>query len=316
MHSIGTWWLWLGFLLFILAVLAIDIILLNGKKTRAVSSRQALFWTFTWFTCAMLFAIGLGWYLKMTDAMLAQQKALEFLTGYVIEESLSVDNMFVFIMIFNYFVVPKALQRRVLLYGVLGAMVMRFIMIYLGVWVVRELHWILYLFGAFLIFSGIKMFLVEVDQQNLANNALLIWLRRHIRITDQFHGEKFFIKSNFLWYATPLFLALIFIEVSDVIFALDSIPAIFAITNDPFIIFTSNIFAILGLRALYFLLVNMAARFYLLKYAVALIIVFVGTKMLIEHWVQISTLFTLCVVVSVLAGTVILSFLMHKKDEA
>lgn len=312
MHSIGTWWLWLGFVIFILVVLTIDMFLLGRRKSHHVSVREALTWTVIWFSCAMLFSVFLWWYLSVTsNTAQASQKVLEFLTGYIIEESLSVDNMFVFLMIFNYFSVPQTLQRRVLSYGVIGAIVMRLVMILLGTWLISQLHWVLYLFGLFILITGIKMLFMR-ERNDLSNNFVLNWLHRHLRVTKTFHDEHFFIKQNLLWYATPLFLVLVLVEIGDLVFALDSIPAIFAITNDPFIIFTSNVFAILGLRALYFLLANMAVRFYLLKYGIAIILIFVGAKMLMQPWIAISTPIALTGVICILSTTVILSLLTRK----
>lgn len=313
MHSIGTFWLWAGFFCFVISMLAIDMFLLGRQGQHRVSTREALSWTTVWFLCACVFGFLLWRYLHITTTPeFATQKALEFFTGYLIEESLSVDNMFVFIMIFHYFSVPKEYQRKILLYGVIGAIVLRLIMILLGTWLVMKLNWILYLFGAFIVFTGIKMFFVSQDEKELSDNFLLNWLRRHIRMTDRYHGEAFVIKHNSLWYATPMLMVLIMIEFSDLIFALDSIPAIFAITQDPFIIFTSNIFAILGLRALYFLLANMASRFHLLKYGIALILIFIGIKMLISHWFPIPILVALSIVITVLATSIILSLLKKK----
>lgn len=308
MHTIGTRWLWIGFFVFVIAVLAIDLFILDGKRSHRVSMREALSWSMVWFCCAMIFNGVLWWYLQQTAGpLVAQQKTLEFFTGYLIEESLSVDNMFAFILIFNYFAIPAELQRRVLLYGLLGAVIMRLLLILSGTWLVSQFHWVLYLFGIFLMITGGKMLLVKDNEASLDDNKLLKWLRSHIRMTSSLHGEMFFMKKNKLWYATPLFLVLVLIELSDVVFALDSIPAIFAITHDPFIVFTSNIFAILGLRALYFLLSNMAARFHLLRYGVGMVIVFIGVKMLIEPWIKIPITISLSVVVVVLATTVLLS---------
>jgi tellurite resistance protein TerC len=315
-HTIGTWWMWVGFFVFVLTVLAIDAFFLGRKKSHRVSNREALFWTLTWISCAFIFNALLWWYLAHYETIeLANQKALEFLTGYLIEESLSVDNMFIFIMIFGYFAVREEHQRRVLLYGVLGAIVMRFVMILFGTWLVSELHWILYVFGAFLVLTGLKMLFFANEDTDLEDNFLLNWIRKHIRVTNTFHDEKFFIQQKGLWYATPLFLVLVMIEVSDLIFALDSIPAIFAVTNDPFIVFTSNIFAILGLRALYFLLAHMASRFHLLKYGIALMLSFIGAKMLIAHWVQIPILIALSVVVAILGTTVVLSLIIQPRKK-
>lgn len=289
MHSIGTPSMWLGFLIFVLAVICIDIFLLGRNPSHKVSIKEALSWVLVWFSCAVIFALLL--------CMISKQRALEFFTGYMIEESLAIDNMFVFLMIFNYFHVPAEYQRRVLLYGVLSAIGLRFLMIIGGTWLVREFHWILYIFGAFLIFTGIKLFSKHTHKVDLGENPIVIWLRRHLRVTEQFHAENFFVKQRNKWYVTPLFLVLILIEISDIVFALDSIPAIFAVTNDAFVIFTSNVFAILGLRALYFLLANMADRFSNLKYGVAFILVFIGTKMIIAPWIDIPIVLTLSIIV-------------------
>lgn len=314
MYSTGKWWMWLGFLVFVVIVIAIDLFLLGRKKDHKVTMREALAWMGVWFSFAMLFNALLWWYLaKHHGVLFANQKALEFFSGYLIEQSLSTDNMFAFIMIFNYFAIPAKYQHRVLIYGVLSAIVLRLIVILGGTWLVSELHWILYLFGIFLVFTGIKMLMPAKEEINLEENPLLIWLRKHIRVTDKLRQEHFFIKINKLWYATPLFLVLVLIEVSDLVFALDSIPAIFAITNDAFIIFTSNIFAILGLRALYFLLSNMAERFHLLRYGIAIMLTFIGVKMLIADWVKIPMLLALAVLVAILGTTILLSILCRPR---
>jgi len=215
--------------------------------------------------------------------------------------------MFVFVMIFGYFAVPPELQRRVLLYGVLGAIIMRAGMILAGVWLVREFAWILYVFGAFLIVTGIKMLVFAEQQPDLEKNPLLRWLRSHMRITPTFHGEKFFVRIDGVRWATPMFLVLMMIEASDLVFAVDSIPAIFAVTTDPFIVFTSNIFAIMGLRALYFLLADMAERFHLLKYGLALVLVFIGGKMLVAPWFHMPVQWSLAIVGSVILVSILLS---------
>jgi tellurite resistance protein TerC len=242
----------------------------------------------------------------------AQRKTLEFLAGYLIEQSLSIDNMFVFVMIFGYFAVPPELQRRVLLYGVLGAIVMRAGMILAGVWLVQEFAWLLYVFGAFLVITGIKMLIFADQQPDLEKNPLLRWLRSHLRITDGFHGERFFVRQNGLLWATPMFLVLVLIETSDLVFAVDSIPAIFAVTTDPFIVFTSNIFAIMGLRALYFLLADMAERFHLLKYGLAIVLVFIGSKMLLAPWWHMPIQWSLGIVGSIILIAVLLSLRLSK----
>ncbi len=306
--SIGTWWMWLGFAVFVLAMLAVDMFVLGGKGAHKVSVREALGWSLVWVTLAFAFNALLWWHLDGTlGREVANEKALEFFTGYLIEKSLSVDNIFVFLMIFGYFVVPPEYQRRVLLYGVLGAIVMRAVMILAGVWLITAFHWVLYLFGAFLAGTGIKMFLFAEHKPDLEKNPVLRWMRGHLKITTGFEGERFFVLREGVRYATPLFLVLVLVEASDLVFALDSIPAIFAVTEDPFIVFTSNIFAILGLRALYFLLADVADRFHLLKYGLALVLIFVGTKMLIVDWFKIPVGIALGVVAAIIATSVILS---------
>ncbi|MDP3085726.1 MAG: TerC family protein [Rubrivivax sp.] len=300
--------MWAGFITFVLAMLALDLFVLGGNKAHRVSVKEAGSWVAAWVSLAIAFGILLWWYLDATAGReMANRKALEFFTGYLIEQSLSVDNMFVFVMIFTYFAVPPELQRRVLLYGVLGAIVMRAGMILAGVWLVSEFAWILYVFGAFLVLTGVKMLIFAEHKPDLEKNPLLRWLRGHMRITPVFHGEKFFVRINGLRYATPMFLVLVMIDNSDQLFADDSIPAIYAITTDPFIVFTSNIFAIMGLRALYFLLADMAERFHLLKYGLAIVLVFIGTKMLVMPWFHMPVQWSLAIVGSIILISVILS---------
>ncbi len=313
MHSIQEPVLWISFIALVAIVISIDLFVSRGVKIQQVTIRQSVCWTFIWIACALLFNLGLWRYLLHTQPIeFANQKALEFLTGFLIEESLSFDNMFVFLMIFKAFSVPYDYQRRVLFFGVAGAIVMRFLMIYLGTWLVREFFWILYVFGLSLIFIGIKMFIKQEEEKDIRGSRIYQWLRSRIRFTEIYHQENFFVRVNALWYATPLLLVLILIEVSDLIFAFDSIPAIFAITLDPFIVFTSNIFAILGLRAIYFLLANLAKQFDLLKYGVALVLIFIGGKMVLEPLVHIPVLLALGIVSSILATTILLSFI--KRD--
>ena len=284
-ETFATGPIWAGFMAFVLVMLALDLFVFGGRKAHRVSVKEALAWVIAWVSLALLFAGLLWWYLNDTlGAEVAQQKTLEFLAGYLIEQSLSVDNMFVFVMIFGYFAVPPELQRRVLLYGVLGAIVMRAGMILGGVWLVTQFAWLLYVFGAFLVITGIKMLVFAEHEPDLEKNPLLRWLRGHMRVTQEFHGESFFVRRNGVIWATPMFLVLALVEASDLVFAVDSIPAIFAVTTDPFIVFTSNIFAIMGLRALYFLLADMADRFHLLKYGLAIVLVFIGGKMLAAPW--------------------------------
>ena len=307
-ESFATGPMWAGFIAFVLAMLALDLFVLGGNKAHRVSVKEAASWVVAWVALAVTFGALLWWYLDGTAGReIANRKALEFLTGYLIEQSLSVDNMFVFVMIFTYFAVPPELQRRVLLFGVLGAIVMRAAMILAGVWLVSEFSWVLYLFGLFLLVTGIKMLIMAEQKPDLEKNPFLRWLRGHMRITPGFHGEAFFVRINGLRYATPMFLVLMMIEASDLVFAVDSIPAIFAVTTDPFIVFTSNIFAIMGLRALYFLLADMAERFHLLKYGLAIVLVFIGGKMLLVPWFHIPVQWSLLIVGSIILISVILS---------
>jgi len=299
---IGEPWMWAAFIGFVLIMLAVDLFLVGGNQAHRVGFREAAAWSFVWFTLAMLFNLGLWWYLKGAYGIgVADIKAMEFLTGYLIEKSLAVDNIFIFLMIFTFFAVPAEIQRRVLIYGVLGAIVLRAIMIVAGAWLVQEFHWILYLFGAFLVVTGIKMLVFAETTPDLGKNPLLNWVKRRLRLTPDYRGEKFWVRENGVRVFTPLFLVLVMIELSDLIFAVDSIPAIFAITTDPFIVFTSNIFAILGLRAMYFILAGMADRFHLLKYGLAMVLVFVGSKMLIVDFYKIPVGLSLGIVGIIIA---------------
>ena len=312
-ETFATGPMWAGFILFVLAMLALDLFVFGGRSAHRVSVKEALAWVLVWVSLAMVFAALLWWYLNGTQgAEVAQRKTLEFLAGYLIEQSLSVDNMFVFVMIFSYFAVPPELQRRVLLYGVLGAIVMRAGMILAGVWLVSEFAWILYVFGAFLLITGVKMLIFADQEPDLEKNPLLRWLRNHQRITASFHAEKFFVRQNGVLWATPMFLVLVLIEASDLVFAVDSIPAIFAVTTDPFIVFTSNIFAIMGLRALYFLLADMADRFHLLKYGLAIVLVFIGGKMLAMPWFHLPIQWSLAIVGSIILVSVALSLVLSR----
>ncbi|MEQ1597898.1 MAG: TerC family protein [Methylotenera sp.] len=314
LESIASWWMWAGFGVFVVAMLAIDMLLLGRKGSHKVGAKEALVWSLVWFAMALLFGAGLwAWLDYNVGREVANTKAMEYLTGYLLEKSLAMDNIFVFVMIFTYFAVPLEFQKRVLLYGVLGAIILRALMILLGAWLISQFHWVLYIFGAFLLVTGIKMFIFANQESSLANNPILKWLKNHMRITDEYHGEKFWVIKNGVRWFTPMFLVLVLIEFSDVIFAMDSIPAIFAITSDPFIVFTSNIFAILGLRALYFLLADMTERFHLLKYGLAVVLVFVGSKMLIVDWFKIPVAISLAVVVTLLGTSILLSLMSTRK---
>lgn len=317
LQTIATWWMWAGFGVFVIAMLAVDLFLLGKKGAHKVGAKEALTWSLIWFAMALLFGAGLwAWLDHSVGRAVADVKVMEYLTGYLLEKTLAMDNIFVFVMIFSYFAVPLQYQKRVLIYGVLGAIILRAIMIGLGAWLISQFHWVLYLFGAFLLVTGIKMLIFADHEPNLAKNPLLKWLKNHIRVTDDYHGDKFWIYKNGVRWFTPMFLVLVLIEFSDVIFAMDSIPAIFAITSDPFIVFTSNIFAILGLRALYFLLADMANRFHLLKYGLAIVLVFVGVKMLIVDWYKVPVAISLAVVITLLATSVLLSLVSTRKQKS
>lgn len=315
MELLGTWWMWSGFAVIVIALLLVDLLLVGGGKQHKVSLKEAAIWSMVWIGVALAFNGAIWWYLDaQAGRELANQKALEFFTGYLIEKALAVDNVFVWLMLFGYFAVPAELQRRVLLYGVLGAILMRTGMIFGGSWLISQFHWVLYLFGAFLVLTGGKMLWMADKEPDLANNPLLKWLRRHLKVTEHLEEEKFFVIKQGVRYATPLFLVLILVEISDVIFAVDSIPAIFAITTDPFIVLTSNIFAIMGLRAMYFLLADFADRFVLLKYGLALILLFIGTKMLLIDIYKIPIAVSLGVVAVILIGSMLLSLRYSRKS--
>lgn len=308
LQTVGEPWMLGVFFIVVLIMICVDMFMLGRKGDSKVSTKEALIWSAIWITIAMLFNLWLYFYLgSKYGEEVATQKSLEFLTGYVLEKSLAVDNLFVFIMLFTYFKVPEIYQKRVLVYGIFGALILRSIMIVVGATLVSEFHWILYIFGAFLLFSGIKMFKAGEDSGDIENNFIIKFLRKNFKITDNYHGEKFFVKIDGKTWITPLFVVLIFIEFTDLIFAVDSIPAIFAVTTDPFIVYTSNIFAILGLRALYFILVDMADRFELLKYGLAIILMFIGVKLLIMEFFKIPILLSLGFVIGVLAISIIAS---------
>ena len=315
METIGTWWMWSGFFAFVLAMVAADLYLLGGGERHRVSFREASLWSVFWVGISLGFAGLLWWYLAETASVeLANQKATEFVTGYLIEKSLAVDNVFVWLMLFSYFAIPADCQRRVLLYGVLGAIVLRTAMILLGALLIARFHWVLYLFGAFLLFTGIKMLVFAEAEGSLDKNPALRWMRRHLPLSEALHGEAFTIVEQGKRLFTPLFVVLVLVEISDVIFAVDSIPAIFAITTDPFVVLTSNIFAILGLRAMYFMLAGFADRFSLLKYALALVLVFIGVKMLIVEWVKIPIAYSLGSVAAIIACGILAS-LWHSRGK-
>ncbi|APY60625.1 TerC family protein [Salmonella enterica] len=317
MNTVGTPLLWGGFAVVVVIMLSIDLLLQGRRGAHAMSMKQAAGWSILWVTLSLLFNAAFWWYLAETQGReVADPQALAFLTGYLIEKSLAVDNVFVWLMLFSYFSIPPALQRRVLVYGVLGAIVLRTIMIFAGTWLITQFEWLLYVFGAFLLFTGVKMALAKEDESGIGEKPMVRWLRGHLRMTDTIENEHFFVRKNGLLYATPLLLVLIMVELSDVIFAVDSIPAIFAVTTDPFIVLTSNLFAILGLRAMYFLLSGVAERFSMLKYGLAVILVFIGIKMLIVDFYHIPIAISLGVVFGILTITLVINaWVNHQRDK-
>ena len=308
MDTIAPAWLWAFFVASVLVALFIDFVVLRKQGAHSVTVKEALNWSLIWVGLSFAFN-GLFWWAVYQDHGLAQAntRSMEFLTGYLIEKSLAVDNIFVFLMIFTYFAVPPEFQKRVLMIGIVGAIVLRTVMILVGSWLISEFHWVLYVFGAFLLLTGIKMWWAAGKEPDLESNPALKLLRRLMPVSPSFDGEKFFTVHNGRRIATPLLLVIALVGLTDVIFAVDSIPAIFAITDDPFIVLTSNIFAILGLRAMYFLLAAVAAKFHLLSYGLAVILVFIGTKMLLIDLYKIPVLVSLGVVVAILAVTMVWS---------
>ena len=317
MNTVGTPLLWGGFAVVVVIMLAIDLLLQGRRGVHTMSMKQAAVWSLVWVSLSLLFNAAFWWYLVQNEGRaVADTQALAFLTGYLIEKALAVDNVFVWLMLFSYFSVPAALQRRVLIYGVLGAIVLRTIMIFAGSWLISQFEWLLYVFGVFLLFTGVKMALAKEDEGGIGDKPLVRWLRSHLRMTDKIENEHFFVRKNGLLFATPLLLVLILVELSDVIFAVDSIPAIFAVTTDPFIVLTSNLFAILGLRAMYFLLAGVAERFSMLKYGLSVILVFIGIKMLIVDFFHIPIAISLGIVGGILVVTLLINaWVNHRNDK-
>jgi tellurite resistance protein TerC len=315
METIGTLWLYLIFFAIVAVMLVIDFVGFKHQHGQEVKVRTAAYWSIAWVSVATLFGGGLWLYLEQTaGAAIANTKVMEYFAGYLLEKSLAIDNVFVWLMIFAAFAIPPALQRKLLLYGVLGAIVLRTIFIFIGAWFVQEFSWILYLFGAFLVYTGFKFLRGQHEEDsNIEDMAILKWLRKHMRITPQLQGDKFFVRQNGLLWATPLFLVLILVEASDVIFAVDSIPAIFAVTTDPFIVLTANLMAILGLRAMFFLLSGAASKMHYLPYGLGLILVFIGFKMLMLDVFHMPIWISLSFIVIVLTVTAILSIRHSKK---
>jgi tellurite resistance protein TerC len=311
----NNWIFWVLFNVFVLAMLALDLGVFHRKK-HEVKFREAIGWTLVWITLAGAFAVLLyffGHTITGVPTKPNSELSLEFITGYLIEESLSVDNLFVFLVIFRYFAVPRKYQHGVLLWGVVGALVMRGIFIVVGIKLLNAFSWIIYVFGAILIYSGIKLFRHDSGEINPEANIVLRWFRKLFRVTKEYEGEKFFVYRQGIRYATPLAVVLVLIETTDLLFATDSIPAVLAVTREPFIVFTSNVFAILGLRSLYFALAGMMEIFHLLHYGLSVILIFIGAKMVASRFVHIPIGVALGVVVGVLVVSVALSLLFPKK---
>jgi tellurite resistance protein TerC len=320
---VDSLWLWVGFIAFVLGMLALDLGVFH-RRAHEVSIREATIWSVVWIGLALVFNVllYLFWPQIAPNSQYSTSEAgLAFLTGYLIEKSLSVDNIFVFVLIFSYFAVPAKYQHRVLFWGIIGALLMRGAMIGAGAALIKEFHWIIWLFGGFLIFTGIRMALHQKEEIHPENNPLIRLFRRIMPVTDSYVGQKFFVRQAGKLMATPLFLVLLMVESTDLIFAVDSIPAIFAVTQDPFIVFTSNVFAILGLRSLYFLLAGVVDKFYYLKLGLSVVLTFVGVKMLLPDaslWLtgvsyKIPTAWSLAVVGSILAVAVLASWLRARR---
>lgn len=301
LESVGTPVLWISFTLLVLVMLGLDLGVFH-RRVHEVGVREALLWTMVWISLALVFNVAVYFWF-------GSERALEFLTGYLIEKALSVDNIFVFLVLFAYFAVPPALQHRVLFWGIVGALVMRAIFILLGAALLQSFHWVIYIFGGFLVLTGVKLLLQRGSELHPERNPLFRQFRRLLPAVGDFRGSRFTVVENGKRYATPLLLVLLAIEATDIVFAVDSIPAVFAVTNDPFIVYTSNIFAILGLRALYFVLAGVMGKFHYLKVGLALVLIFVGGKMAITDLYRVPIAVSLAVVASLLAGSVVLSLL-------
>lgn len=298
--------LWTAFNVFVLGMLALDLGVFH-KKSEEISIRNALIWTAVWVTLAMAFNVFVYFYF-------GKQEAVEFFTGYLIEKSLSVDNIFVIIMIFSYFQVPPSYQHKVLFWGILGALVMRVIFIFAGIELIHRFHWLIYIFGGFLVFTGIRMLTASESKLEPERNPVVKLVRKIFPVTESFESDNFFVRKNAKLWATPLFVVVVLIETTDLIFAVDSIPAILAITDDPFIVFTSNVFAILGLRSLYFALSGIEKYFHYLKYGLAAILAFVGLKMCLTDFYKISINVSLLVIVGLLLIAIAASLIFPKKE--
>ena len=308
METIGNVWLWAGFSGLVLLALVADLLLMRHGGAHKVTFREAAWWSLGWVALALLFNLALWWYVgQSAGPEEARRIGLEFLTGYLVEKALAVDNIFVFLMLMTYFAVPEQLRQRVLVIGILLAIVLRAILIFAGAALLAQFHWLLYVFGAFLLLTGAKMWSAAGEEPDLGKNPVLRWMTTHVPFVRRYHGNAMWLGHGSRRRFTPLFIVVVMIGITDVIFAVDSIPAIFAITLDPFIVLTSNVFAVLGLRAMFFLLAGMAERFHLLPYGLAVVLVFIGAKMLLIDLYKIPVLWSLGAVGTILATTIALS---------
>lgn len=306
LQSIGSWEMWVGFTLFVFLMLAVDLGIFH-RKAHVISMKEATVWSLVWISLALIFNVGIYFWF-------GADRALEFLTGYLVEKSLSVDNIFIIFVAFSFFAVPAIYQHRVLFWGILGALVMRAAFIFIGASLLSQFHWILYIFGGLLLLLGIKLFKTRDQDVDLSTSPFLKIVHKIIPHVDEYHGDKFTIVKDGKRFATPLLTVLILVEVTDLIFAVESIPAIFAITQDPFIVYTSNIFAILGLRSLYFLVSGIVDKFHYLKVGLAFVLVFIGTKIMIASIYKVPILISLAVIALLIGGSIILSILIPKKS--
>ncbi len=315
MHTIGTPSLWLAFSVLVVIALIVDFVVLRAGGAHKVSFKEAALWSIAWILLAMLFNFGLWYWLRgHVGSAVADETALQFLTGYVVEKALAIDNIFVFLLIFSRFGVGPELQQRALMIGILGAIVLRAILIFVGAALIQRYHWILYFFGAFLVYTGYQMVRTPNDEADFEANPMMRWMRGHLRLSKEYHGTRLsVIKDGVRWF-TPMFVVVALLAVTDVIFAVDSIPAIFAITEDPFIVLTSNVFAVLGLRALFFLIAGMAERFHLLNYGLAGVLTFIGVKMLIVDIWKVPIGLSLGMVAVLIGASLVASRLWPKID--
>lgn len=305
---------WAGLFIFVVAALGADFMALRRQGNRVLGFKDALHWSLVWIALAMVFCGGMWLALDLSDGrFMANLKAGEFLTGYLIEKSLSVDNLFVFLMLFTTFKVPLAQQKKALMIGIIAAIILRILLILVGAWLISRFSWIMYVFGIFLLYTGVKMVIADEEEPDLQNNRLLQWMNKHLRMTHEYHGSALTLIKDGTRIYTPLFAVVALIGVTDVMFAVDSIPAIFAVTTDPYIVMSSNIFAVLGLRALYFMLAGMAERFHLLKFGLAAILVFIGAKMLMMDFYHIPVGASLTIVLAFLVVTMVASLYVKPK---